>query len=577
MATTSTSSTTAVAATPATQPSTSAATATVGVTCTPAATVPATPINTSSAMAQPVQARPRVEPKDHYKFDNEVNYIETHILEEISRMFFAGTLVDEIDRLPISMRPKDSEHASRCCIYRDRAMIRYRIIASLGFAIEDETDELTRLASYATRALARTTDQVVEPVLTVIQEACHKCSRQRYFVTDACQSCIARPCASNCPKAAIDHELGRARINPSLCIKCGICQKSCPYHAIVNIPIPCLATCPVGAITALDDGHKKFDFNKCIFCGNCQRSCPFGAVMPKSQLIDVLKALADPTKKVVALLAPAIVGHCKVDVAVLAAGLVKGLGFHAALDVSVGADLVAQMEATELAHVRSLRTSKGKPDFMTTSCCPAYVNCVKKHIPDLEDAMSTTRSPLHYTGLLAREKYPGCTPVFIGPCVAKRAEALRDPATDFALSFMELFAMIHGRGLDLTTFAPLEGFEVGKREGRGFAVTGGVSGAVKSFFTATSTSGTTVPTLTLINGLNVESVKQLKAYARKHPPGSIVEVMACEGGCVGGPAVLSTVPAAAAKVKVVVSKTPHHPEADQNSATIYIPPPPDKS
>lgn len=110
-------------------------------------------------------------------------------------------------------------------------------------------------------------------------------------------------------------------------------MKVCPYHAIINIPIPCVSVCPVGAISLLPDGVKKFDFDKCIFCGNCQRACPFGAVMPKSQMIDVLKALSDTSKPVVALLAPAIIGHSKVDVATLATGLVQGLGFRDVIDV----------------------------------------------------------------------------------------------------------------------------------------------------------------------------------------------------------------------------------------------------
>eukprot|EP01106_Pelomyxa_sp_JSP_P014849 TRINITY_DN487_c0_g1_i5.p1 TRINITY_DN487_c0_g1~~TRINITY_DN487_c0_g1_i5.p1 ORF type:complete len:256 (+),score=59.14 TRINITY_DN487_c0_g1_i5:75-842(+) len=248
------------------------------------------------------------------------------------------------------------------------------------------------------------------------------------------------------------------------------------------------------------------------------------------------------------------------------------------------------MEAKELECVRSLRSSKGKPAFMTTSCCPAYVNCIKKHIPELEDAISKTPTPMQITASLAREKFPGCIPVFIGPCVAKRQEALRNNA--FALSFVELFAILHAKEVDVTKYKPLAGFEIGSKEGRAFAVSGGVSGGVLAFLTAakppapapspaTPTAATTAPPPTpaplmpvpiLINGLTPTTVKQLRSYTKKHPVGQLIEVMACEGGCVAGPATPATVPIATAKVKVEVGKTKHHPQASQTAITPFVPP-----
>ena len=83
-------------------------------------------------------------------------------------------------------------------------------------------------------------------------------------------------------------------------------------------------------------------------------------------------------------------------------------------------------EAEELKE----KLEEGQP-FMTTSCCPSYIELVNKHIKDMKPYVSTTGSPMYYTARMAKEKYPESLVVFIGPCVAKRSEARRDEAVDY--------------------------------------------------------------------------------------------------------------------------------------------------
>ena len=80
----------------------------------------------------------------------------------------------------------------------------------------------------------------------------------------------------------IDHET---------CISCGICHKSCPYHAIVYIPVPCEESCPVKAISKDEHGIEHIDESKCIYCGKCMNACPFGAIFEISQTFDVLQRI----------------------------------------------------------------------------------------------------------------------------------------------------------------------------------------------------------------------------------------------------------------------------------------------
>ena len=89
---------------------------------------------------------------------------------------------------------------------------------------------------------------------------------------------------------------------------------------------------------------------------------------------------------------------------------------------------------------------------MTTSCCPAFVNMIKQHFPQLLDNMSTTVSPMCAVSRMLKEKDPETVTVFIGPCIAKKSETLdlniKDNA-DYAMTFGEIRAMMRAKGVDL--------------------------------------------------------------------------------------------------------------------------------
>lgn len=282
---------------------------------------------------------------------NNANQMRTRILVKIVEKFLQGRFADA-DRIPLELRPKGGE-VSRCCIYKDRAILKYRCMASMGFAPEDETDELTSLKEYGERALARSEHAVNK--LSVITDACSGCIRSRYLVTDACRGCFAKPCQVNCPKQAITIVNGRSHIDPDKCISCGRCQEVCPYHAVIRVPIPCEEACPVGAISKDESGKEHIDPEKCILCGKCLQSCPFGAVVEMSQMVDVLKLLADENKKVVAMLAPAVLGQFPGTINNLI-GALKKLGFADVVEVAVGADITTRKEAAEF--IEKWKTAK---------------------------------------------------------------------------------------------------------------------------------------------------------------------------------------------------------------------------
>jgi len=487
-------------------------------------------------------------------------------------MYFEDRLLQDIDQLPIMMKPNDAK-ADRCCIYKDRHILRYRICACLGLDVEPIADIIDEhpLSYFAEMALKREPKDIQAPVLTIIKEACNQCTKQQYLITDACQNCIGKPCKTNCPADAISHPNGRGVIDVAKCKKCGKCSTLCPYHAIINIPIPCVAACPVDAITAMPDGSKVFDKEKCISCGGCQRACPFGAVMPRSQVLDVLKAIKQG-KKVYACVAPAIAGHlpAKVDLHQVVSAL-KTVGFTGVTEVAWGADVCGIDEAHEY-----IERMNEKQSFMTTSCCPAYVNCAKKHIPELLPHISNTPSPMVYQSKLTKEMFGNdVLTCFIGPCAAKRDEGIRDPNTDFVITYDEVVGLFNSKSINLETCekAPFDGKE-GFKEGRGFSVTGGLAATILSFgsplIAEEEKKGNHIEVKPhVINGLSAAQVKNLKKYAKDDKaPGNIVEVMTCIGGCVSGPGMPYHPPVAAAKVKILCNKTPHH---EKGTSTVEVP------
>lgn len=478
---------------------------------------------------------------------NDAVRLKRQILIKIAKACLAGDLESAVDRIPFEMRPKGFENPSRCCIYRDRAIIKLRILSALGFGAEDELDEALPPSHYAKLALER--ERPERRPLTVLDIACSGCVRCQYLVTNACRGCIARPCSLNCPKRAISVKGGNAVIDQGKCVNCGKCMEVCPYHAIIRMPIPCEESCAFGAIGRSEDGKQFIDFDKCASCGKCMVACPFGAVAERSQAIDVIRKIKSGAK-VVALAAPSIVGQFPATLERIAAGVAK-LGFARMEEVALGAEETAKNETVEFEE----RMKRGDR-LMTTSCCPAFVEAAKRHVPELLPFVSHTLSPMKYTSLAVKRSEPEAVTVFIGPCVAKRVEAFDDPNTDYVLTFEELGALFVAAGIEPANLEPLKPTREADPYARGFATSCGVSAAILNERKNAEGGASELPEIKscFINGLDLKALRQLKLYAQGKLPGNFLEVMACQGGCVGGPAALGIAKIAAKAVEDLVKK-----------------------
>ena len=453
-------------------------------------------------------------------FVNNTMIVRRILMSKIISLYKEDRLLEEIDRIPLTMSPKNAHARGRCCIHKERAVLKYKMLPILGYRVDEEEDELTPLSVYASKALKRT--ETSKSILTVVDEACTACVKTNYVVTNLCKGCVARSCSMNCPKDAINFmENGQANIDHAKCINCGICKEACLYHSIVYIPIPCEEVCPVKAIQKDENGIEHIDEDKCIYCGKCINACPFGSIYEISQLVDILTAIKRG-EQLVAIMAPSIMAQFNNSIHEIAAA-VEQIGFVEAIEVAHGAMETTRREGAELQE----KLEQGQP-FMTTSCCPSYIELVNKHLPAMLPYVSHTGSPMYYTIEMAKEKYPEAKIVFVGPCVAKRKEVMNHPDIDYILTFEEIDTLFSGLSIDIDTITA-ENKEAAPLEGRGFARAGGVISAVQALFPNVAVKPI------LVANLNKKNIGLLRAYSKGKAPGNFIEVMACEGGCISGP------------------------------------------
>ncbi len=480
--------------------------------------------------------------------DNKAIYFRRTALRKIIEAFDKGTLETNAYRIPFEVIPQDSKSSVRCCIYKERAVFRARTLAALGCSVEED-DEATSLNDYAKEALTRT--HIPQVPLTVMDIACHGCRKARHMVTEACQGCLARPCQQACKFGAISFIDGRSFIDADKCKNCGACKLACPYNAITFIPVPCEQACPVNAIHKRENGVAQIDFDKCISCGHCMEACPFGAIMERSQLIDVLNQIKKGAP-VVAMIAPSIVGQfdCTLPQLITA---IKQAGFPLVTEVACGADITTANEARELVE----RLEKGAR-FMTTSCCSAWIQAVKKHLPALKEFVSNTKTPAAYTAEIEKKK--GHVTVFIGPCVSKRAEGMEDPNMDYVMTYEELGALFDAKGINPSACEETALDPNISGEARYYGVTGGVAQAVEN-----AIAGKKPFKKAAINGLDKKTMALLNAYAKGAGDFQLLEVMNCKGGCIGGPCTLKPQAQVIKPIKDLVEKSPKVPCAlDEN-------------
>jgi iron only hydrogenase large subunit-like protein/nitrogen-specific signal transduction histidine kinase len=205
-----------------------------------------------------------------------------------------------------------------------------------------------------------------------------------------------------------------------LCRTCYTCVRECPARAIRIVG---------GQAEVIDD--------RCIACGNCTKVCSQGAKVFLNTTERVFKLL-ESELRVAAIVAPSFPAEFSdLNDHTVLTGMIKSLGFEYVAEVSFGADLVAD---------RYKKLVSDNKNFYISSDCPSIVNYVKFYHPGLVANLAPVVSPMVAMSRVMRAKYGNDTRiVFIGPCIAKKAESSE---IDEAITFTELREMLAEKGIN---------------------------------------------------------------------------------------------------------------------------------
>ncbi|HEY8541192.1 MAG TPA: [Fe-Fe] hydrogenase large subunit C-terminal domain-containing protein [Pseudothermotoga sp.] len=353
----------------------------------------------------------------------------------------------------------------------------------------------------------------------------------------------------------------------SKCILCGDCVRVCEEVqgiGVIDFAYRGFAT----QVTPVFE--TELSKTECVYCGQCVAHCPTAALTFRNDLDRLYQALSSG-KTVIGMIAPAVRVAVQEELSMdsdtaMAERLVTFLkmsGFSKVFDVAFAADLVAYEEAHEF--YERIKNNQRLPQL--TSCCPAWVKYVEQFYPRYVENLSTVKSPQQALGTVIKKIYAkkmGINPddiilVSFMPCTAKKFEAEREEhigTVDLVLTTKELSQMIKASGIDLKQITPEpfdRPFGISSQGGLNFGKTGGVLGTVVEVLreevgisdekyqdlqpgvrsiTLQLKDGKTIKGLVVFGLGNARNV--MKEVMEKVTDADIIEVMACNYGCVGG-------------------------------------------
>ncbi len=294
----------------------------------------------------------------------------------------------------------------------------------------------------------------------------------------------------------------------------------------------CVSACIFQAME-VKDGNVVINSQNCVGCAECIRACKDENLTFSKDTVTAIDLLKSSESPVYALMAPAFVGQfgdnsspAKIRTAL------KQIGFSGMVEVATFADILTLKEALEF------RANVHDPENfqLTSCCCPVWIGMIRQNFSKIVSHLPASVSPMIACGRITKELTPGCKTVFIGPCMAKKAEA-RDPelagAIDCVLTFQELADLFQVFQCDFSAMEE-EVKEHASTAGRLYGRSGGVSKAVGDCVDTLSTDAKEIFQPVTANG--VQNCKNLlEQILSGQIEGNFFEGMACEGGCAGGP------------------------------------------
>ena len=294
---------------------------------------------------------------------------------------------------------------------------------------------------------------------------------------------------------------------PEKCRRCYACVRECPAKAIKVI---------AGQATVIAE--------QCVACGNCVKVCTQKAKRIEDATV-LVRRLLEGGDTVVALLAPSFPAAFDGVSPGRVVGALRRLGFSQVWEVAFGAELISRPYA-ELAR-QAIRGG----DTVISTPCPAIVSYVQKYLPQLRPALARVVSPMIATARAVRSRLgAGVRVVFIGPCIAKKAE-IKDPevqgAVDAALTFEELLALFSAAEITPAAEKPSVFDGPSAYLGRSIPISGGL------LRTAGIDSDILQNTVLVTEGKD-RVMTAFRELADGKSKARVLDVLFCEG-CINGP------------------------------------------
>jgi iron only hydrogenase large subunit-like protein len=297
----------------------------------------------------------------------------------------------------------------------------------------------------------------------------------------------------------------------------------------------CVSHCPCKAIR-VENGKPSVISGMCVLCGRCAVNCPSGAKKTRND-VAAARELVKQKEKVFVSLAPSFITEfAPASPAVLVSAL-KGLGFYAVSETSLGADLISREIADVLILSGKDRETK---KLIVSSACPAVVLYIEQYAPSFIPFLNNRASPLLSHARLLRSLYgESIGVVFVGPCIAKKSEADGFEEIDGALTFRELREWFAEEGVSFEKMAEFEGRAnadcfVPRRAAKGacYPIDGGMTKAIQKY-----TDGEATVLNMTISGMNtvIKTLQDVLIQKTGLSTPLFLELLACHGGCINGP------------------------------------------
>ncbi len=294
----------------------------------------------------------------------------------------------------------------------------------------------------------------------------------------------------------------------------------------------CLKRCPFGALR-IDKEGVVADPELCLGCERCIEGCAAEKLTASTDIIPALKAVRSSGSLVYAMIAPAFLGQFSGEVTPgkLRSAL-KEVGFDGMLEVALFADILTLKEALEFdKNINDIN------DYQLTSCCcPMWIGMIRKIYHQLIPHMPGSVSPMVACARVVKALHPDALTVFIGPCLAKKAEAREKDlagAVDYVLTFQEVKNIFDALGIDPEAMEESEK-DHSSKAGRIYARKGGVSEAVENTVRAVSPDKKIEIRTKQADGVPA-CKKMIQDILAGNIDANFYEGMGCVGGCVGGP------------------------------------------